>query len=145
MLRFEVNATAVRGGRLAAHDLEQLGKVMTRVLKLRGRHEISVALVGPATIRRLNVQYRGKDAVTDVLAFSLPQAETDGEVVLCVSRARAQARERKHSLRHELLFLLAHGALHVYGFDHERLTDRKRMQTAQVRILKSFRIDPSWD
>jgi len=86
----------------------------------------------------LNRDWRGKNKATDVLSF--PQVEAAdlrelsraasgtkklppwwlGDVVISVDRATQQAQERGHSLRDELDLLLAHGLLHLLGFDHEK-------------------------
>ena len=92
--------------------------------------ELSIVLCDDATIQSLNREWRGKDAPTDVLSFSLREGDDDdpglllpivmlGDLVLSIDTARMQAEERGHSLRDELRVLLVHGLLHLLGFDHE--------------------------
>ena len=86
-----------------------------------------------AELRRLNREFRGKDAVTDVLSFpaaSQPLAPAHiGDLAISFPRARAQACEFGHRTEHEIQILMLHGLLHLLGMDHEN--DRGRMARAE--------------
>jgi probable rRNA maturation factor len=88
-----------------------------------------------AELRRLNREFRGKDAVTDVLSFParpLPdRSATLGDIAVSLGRARAQARAFGHTLEQEIQILMLHGVLHLLGMDHE--TDAGRMARAEKR------------
>ena len=90
--------------------------------------ELSVLVTGDDEIRELNRQYRGLSRSTDVLAF--PQLHSDhtsrnagydllGDVVISRQRAEAQALEQGVGYDNEMRRLLAHGILHLLGYDHE--------------------------
>ena len=87
--------------------------------------ELSILLTGDDEIHQLNQIYRQRDRPTDVLSFSQREGEFPGpeavlgDVVISIETAERQAAERGHSLRAEILELLAHGLLHLLGFDHE--------------------------
>jgi probable rRNA maturation factor len=128
--------------------------------------ELSVALVGDEEMRTLNARYRKKDRPTDVLSFgvtspSLPRwgpgggrstAPRDplwsplargtrllGDVVISVDTAARQAAARGVPVDEELRFLLAHGVLHLLGYDHERSpTEARRMFAKQRRLLRDL-------
>jgi probable rRNA maturation factor len=106
---------------------------------------ISVHLVSDATIRQLNAEHRHIDAVTDVLSF--PLAEPDfvlpdgepvnlGDVVISYPRAVAQADEYGHSVEREVAYLVAHGVLHVLGYDHEDESEREHMRQKEEEALR---------
>jgi probable rRNA maturation factor len=84
---------------------------------------VDLHLVGPKAMTELNGQYRGKHYATDVLSFDAPdifrQQGHLGELVICGAVLRRQAREQGHAPSRELQVLLAHGLLHLLGFDHE--------------------------
>jgi probable rRNA maturation factor len=91
-------------------------------------------VTGDAELRSLNMRFRGKDAATDVLSF--PSVERGakapiGDIAISLRRARAQARERAHSIENEVCILMLHGVLHLLGMDHE--TDNGRMARAELR------------
>ncbi len=90
--------------------------------------ELSVLVTGDDEITELNRQYRGLSRPTDVLAF--PQLQSDhtarnagydllGDVVISRQRAETQAREQGVGYDNEMRRLLAHGILHLLGYDHE--------------------------
>lgn len=94
-------------------------------LGLRGV-ELSLSYVDDDAIQALNAQWRGKDAPTDVLSFSMREAEGAaddpvlGDLIISVPTAARQAAELGHALTQELRVLLIHGLLHLLGYDHER-------------------------
>lgn len=120
--------------------------LLARSLKHKAPYSMTVALVSPANIRRLNAHYRKKDKVTDVLSFSRLESPSPfpevGDVLICLTRAKRQAREINCSLNEELARLTVHGVLHLFGYDHEtNEKDAKRMFRLQESILESLRWD----
>ncbi len=82
---------------------------------------VNVVICSEEFIRRLNRQFREKDSVTDVLSFPLEGLEEDevwGEIYICWARVQEQSKELGHSWQRELAYLLAHGLLHLLGYDH---------------------------
>jgi probable rRNA maturation factor len=109
---------------------KSLAKTVKFILVSEGKNfDINVVLTDSNKIRTLNRKFRGKDKSTDVLSFlpdecdEPPPFEPVGEIYISLPDAQDQAKRSKHSLRQELLFLAAHGALHLCGYTHE--TDKK--------------------
>ena len=106
--------------------------------------ELSLDMVGDCRMRRLNRQYRKRDAPTDVLAFSMreaggPVSSLLGDVVISLHTAARQATARGHSLDHEVTTLLIHGVLHLCGYDHERgERAARRMRRREQAVLRSL-------
>ena len=115
-----------------------------------GDYTLGLHLVSDATIRALNAEHRGQDVHTDVLSFPLhatpdarqmpfvlPPAEpvSLGDVVVSLPRAREQAHTFGHSTARELAYLVAHGVLHVLGYDHEMPDERERMRQREEEAL----------
>jgi probable rRNA maturation factor len=105
--------------------------------------ELSVVLVGDRAIQALNRQYMDKDRPTDVLSFPLGEAPTPdqprllGDVVISLPTAARQARGRKRPLLAEARFLLAHGLLHLLGYDHAAAREKRRMDAATRRLVRA--------
>jgi probable rRNA maturation factor len=106
--------------------------------------ELSVTIVGDRTMRRLNREYRGKDAPTNVLSFPLAADDFSGvtphllgDVVISVDTALREAAEQGIGLAERLGFLLLHGILHVTGYDHERsgAAEARRMERKQRQLF----------
>jgi len=99
----------------------------------RGR-AFDCLIAGNARMRRLNREFRGQDATTDVLSFPAhPEAGSTraGDIAISLDRARAQARQFGHSTEREIRILMLHGLLHLLGQDHE--TDGGRMARVEKR------------
>lgn len=110
------------------------------------KHELSVLLCDDRVIHRLNKTYRSKDKPTDVLAFALREGERGdlagavlGDVVLSLETAKKQATERKIPVETEVLTLLAHGILHLLGWDHQTDRDDRRMRKETSRLVEAAR------
>lgn len=149
--------------RASARALEKQAERMLATLGLEGA-ELSIALVDDPTIHALNKAYRKKDKPTDVLSFaqhddalslakgaqaqrsgakgaraakpSAAQGFLLGDVIVSLDTAARQAAERDRSLAAELTTLLAHGVLHLAGFDH-RTDDEEREMNAYAAVLEA--------
>ncbi len=143
MIRMELNQERLKGGmRYPQARLEEVAKDVAKALKLKRVHPVSVAFVSEADMKRLNFQHRGKNAVTDVLSFTLENEDYFGEIILSYEQAKRQAKEMKHSVRDEITFLLVHGLLHVFGFDHMNELDAKKMFALQTAVLRKLGVNP---
>lgn len=105
---------------------------------------VSVLITDNDEIQGLNLEYRQKDAPTDVLSFPLfdedgtLDEEELGDIVISLERAKAQAEEYNHSLKREVAFLTAHSMLHLLGYDHEN--GEQEMYVKQDEILNELGI-----
>jgi len=124
---------------LSPAQVRALGAAMLKYLELE-QAELSVLLTNDRTIHELNLRHRDKDKPTDVLAFPFeapPGAQAPrilGDVVISLDTALRQAKARKRELLPEVRFLLAHGLLHLIGYDHDT-KPRKRTMDAMARKL----------
>jgi probable rRNA maturation factor len=108
----------------------------------RGRKPVvlSLRIVGKARSRSLNARYRRKDKPTNVLSFAGAGMAPDGrlflgELVICAPIVAAEARAQVKPLEAHWAHMVVHGVLHLFGFDHERLPDAKKMTAREVQIL----------
>lgn len=106
--------------------------------------ELSILLCDDETIRRLNRRYRKKDRPTDVLAFPMnegagpsPHPGLLGDVVISLPTAARQAGERDRPIIEEVTFLLAHGLLHLVGYDHATPREEREMTRRTDALLAS--------
>jgi probable rRNA maturation factor len=94
-------------------------------------------LTDDETLRRLNLEFRGKDEPTDVLSFpSESPVGSLGDIAISVDRAREQAAGYGHEIGTELRVLLLHGVLHLLGYDHE--TDHGAMRRLETKWRKQL-------
>lgn len=102
-----------------------------------GAPDVSVAIVGDRTMRRLNAEHHGEPRTTDVLAYPLdPDDEgIGGEVVVCWPEARRQARRRGLDPLDELLLYVVHGVLHLGGGRDDDPTAARRMREQEMAAM----------
>ena len=133
---------ARRSSPLSPRAVRGLADQMLESLDL-AEAELSVLLTDDPGIRVLNRQHRDKDKPTDVLSFPLDETEGVegvrllGDVVISIDTAGRQARSRKRDLLVEVRFLLAHGILHLLGYDHGTPREKKRMDAACRKLVRA--------
>lgn len=109
--------------------------------------ELTIVLTDDARLRKLNRDYLGVDAPTDVLSF--PASETNpetgarylGDILISVPYAANSAAKAGHPLESEVQLLVVHGVLHLLGHDHAEPKAKARMWKAQREILIALGLD----
>jgi probable rRNA maturation factor len=121
--------------------VERLAGRFLRAQRLKAA-ELSIVLTTDRRIRRLNREWRGHDQATDVLSFPAAQvprargqARPLGDIVISLDTARRRARDERHAIEPELARYLAHGLLHLQGYDHREPRQALRMARAESRLL----------
>ena len=113
--------------------------------------ELAVRVVKPAESKRLNARYRGRNQPTNVLSFPVSESPALaagvhgaprplGDLVICASVVRTEARQQHKAIKAHWAHLVIHGALHLLGYDHERDAEARRMERREVAVLKRFGI-----
>lgn len=109
--------------------------------------ELSLVITSDREIQELNRFYRKKDKPTDVLSFSqlenlkhgLP-SKSLGDIVISFETALLQSKKYGVTIDHEILRLLIHGILHLFGYDHEGVSKSvaERMRRTEKKLYKLF-------
>ena len=125
-------------------------RVVRKVLAaegVAGKAEVSVVFVDDDYIRRLNRQHRGVDSPTDVLSFAMLEGEPLtgkeeelilGDVVVSLPAAQRQCSEYGHSFAREVAYLIAHGVLHLLGYDHQTAEQQRVMRAKEESVLEKL-------
>lgn len=113
------------------------------------RFEVSLLLCDDAAIRALNKTWRNKDTATNVLSFPIPRGNLKaqsvmlGDIVIAYGTTAAEAARDGKTLRGHTAHLIAHGFLHLVGYDHLNDTEAEVMEGAERCVLQSLGIaDP---
>ncbi|MFO0679569.1 MAG: rRNA maturation RNase YbeY [Polyangiaceae bacterium] len=121
-------------------EIRRRARAMLAALQLENL-ELSIVLTDDDQIQILNRDYRGKDKPTDVLAFSMREGEFSslsgdvlGDVILSIPTARRQALRARRSVLDEVTMLLAHGILHLLGWDHDTKAKDVAMRRETARL-----------
>lgn len=129
---------------VARAEIRRRAEAMLALLQME-KNELSLVLSDDDQLHQLNKMYRGKDKPTDVLAFAMQEGDFGGvaaagpvallgDVIVSVPTARKQAKEHRRPLLAELTMLIAHGLLHLLGWDHETVAKDKRMRAETERL-----------
>ncbi len=133
----------------------KIAKVVYRVLKQTSKLKAELVFEDNEGIHNLNRTTRGVDSVTDVLSYPsmdgirgkvlLPEecsTELEGKyiflgsIVLCDEKIRLQAKEYGNTEQQEREYLIIHGLLHLFGYDHMTDEDKKEMRALEKEVLK---------
>ena len=106
---------------------------------------LAILLTDDETVRELNARFREQDKPTNVLSFPSrlnPEAHL-GDVALafgvCLAEAAAQGKPLANHLQH----LVAHGVLHLVGYDHETDAEAAEMEDLERVVLAELGVaDP---
>jgi len=106
---------------------------------------VSLLLTDDETVRGLNARFRDQDRPTNVLSFPAPQNPERflGDVALAHDVCAREAREQGKPLAHHLQHLVAHGVLHLLGYDHMSDAEAEEMEGLERVVLAGLGIpDP---
>ena len=127
--------------KLRSSDLDEFGFVLW---------ELSISLVDDSEIRDINNRFRNIDEPTDVLSF--PQNEPEeikefletavpiaklvlGDVVISLEWVARKAENDSEVGRRLFAWMMIHGILHLFGFDHDSAKMETLMRKEEDRIL----------
>lgn len=109
---------------------------------------LNIVIVNNDKIKEINKEYRNKDAITDVISFAFEEVKDVnyedvrflGEIYISYERCKEQANDYGHSVKREFCYLAVHGLLHLLGYDHMTVEDKKVMRALEEEILNEYDI-----
>jgi probable rRNA maturation factor len=127
---------------LARARIRDIARAVLRAEKVRDAF-VSIALVSPREIARLNKRHLGQAGPTDVISVALGndgatgRAPIVGDIYSAPDVVRENAERFGRGIRNELARVVVHGTLHVLGYDHPAGEDRtsSAMWKRQERLL----------
>lgn len=131
----QVNQTAVRQAPKDAKFIDvSVNKIVSYLSKkkvrnrslLKEKNELTVVLLTPQQMKKINYQYRQKNKPTDILSFAGIEPGSLGELLLCPAVLKKQAKKHHHSVEAEIFYMLIHGVLHLLGYDHEASPEEEK-------------------
>ncbi len=106
-----------------------LSKIAQEILG--ASYEASVAFVGDQRARQLNITYRQKTYVPNVLSF--PLDKDSGEIFLNLRKVEQETKKFNMPYKKLCLYMLIHGMLHLKGYDHG-----PKMDALEQKFLRKF-------
>ena len=96
----------------------------------------------------LNRVYRNKDYPADIITFSLFADDenseiidnqiTLGDIVIALDKIDEMAKNEDKSFDFELKFMIAHGILHLLGFEHDEIEDYDFVVKHQNDVIREI-------
>jgi probable rRNA maturation factor len=141
-------------------NVKKIAKAVYKTLNQTAKLKAELVFMQAEEMQQLNAESRGVDKVTDVLSFPTLDGireqvlqvkdhpfETEkgrlfiGSIVMCEQKIKEQAEEYGHSEEREKTYLLVHGLMHLFGYDHMTEEDKKQMRDKEKQALKLLGVE----
>ena len=136
-------------------NLRKVAKAVYKVLGQKALFKAEIVFHDGENMQYLNKTTRGVDSITDVLSYPSMEGirgkiltpvdcKTElegkriflGSIVLCDEKIKEQAVEYGHSEKREREYLVVHGLLHLFDYDHLSDADKKEMREKEKEVMK---------
>lgn len=129
-------------------SFEKVLEIALRNENIKGETEVNLIIVDNNQIRKLCIEYKKVDKITDVLSFPadwkqlypLIKKNILGDIVISAEKVISQANEYGHSAKREWHYLFAHGIIHLLGYDHQTKDDEDRMNALVDKIMAEIKV-----
>ncbi len=133
---------------LLSFQAERLESCAREILQAEGpgAAELSLAIVDNETIHAVNRDFLGHDYPTDVISFVLDESSgvLEGEVVASAETAIQEAAKFGWNAEDELLLYVAHGTLHLVGYDDQTPRAKAAMRERERHYLAQYGLTPHY-
>ncbi len=120
-------------------DKDKLRNWIFKKLKLERIELINLNFIFCTDIylRKINKEYLGHDYYTDIITFdnSGLKKMTDGDIYISIDRVRINSKVYKNSFNDELHRVMAHGVLHLMGYDDKNKNQKMEMKKMENKWL----------
>lgn len=142
MIEIEVT-NRQRSRRVDARHFRRIVEVLVRDLLGLDTARVGIRLVGRAAMAEANAKYLGHEGSTDVITFGYASPAAagaangplDGDLLICVDDALAQAEVFNRPWQEELARYATHGVLHLLGYDDLSGPARKVMKRKENELV----------
>lgn len=114
---------------------QEIRKTALKILKILNKTGVAVEiyLIDGRKMRFLNKRFRGKDKTTTILSFEEPR-----NFILPESKSRkiGEIYLKLPITDYPISQLLIHGLLHLLGYNHQKKSDRIKMELKERKLLK---------
>lgn len=112
-------------------------------------NSVSIFFAGDERIIELNSRYRKINLPTNVLSFpSFIERNKEiflGDIIFSAETIFKEAKRDKKSFNNHLIHLFIHGILHLLGYDHQTEDNAKIMESLEIKILETLKIDNPYE
>ena len=140
---------------ILSHEFKDLSSELEAKLELLAKHilfdqnknqlTINLKLISSNEMMKLNEEFREKITDTNVLSFpadgEIQKISGElGDIAISIPYVQSESKNLNRDLDDHMMHLLAHGILHLLGFDHQEDQDANIMEAQEIKYLKFFKI-----
>lgn len=90
----------------------------------------------------INQKFLNHDSYTDIITFDYSEnGIISGDVFISIERVKENAKRFKQSFNKELLRVMAHGLLHLLGYNDKTINEVKVMRCKEEDKMKMFHVE----
>ena len=116
---------------------KQLQDWILKIIKKEGYtlSNINFIFCTDVYLRKINKKYLGHDFFTDIITFdnSVSKKTIDGDIFISIDRVIVNSKTFSSSVNDELYRVMAHGVLHLTGYD-----DKTKSQKIEIKKREDF-------
>tara|TARA_Y100000768_G_scaffold381234_1_gene359598 strand:+ start:147 stop:599 length:453 start_codon:yes stop_codon:yes gene_type:complete len=140
---------------ISNHEFSELSFELESNLNLMAEHvlcdhkenylNINLKFISTFEMKKLNKDFRNKNQDTNVLSFPASKKIQEisgelGDIAMSIPYIKTESKNLNRDLEDHMMHLLAHGILHLLGFDHDKETDANIMESQEIKYLENFNI-----
>jgi len=137
------------------HEFNYFSADLEKKLNLMAEHvlsdqkedilNINLKFVSSFEMKKLNKEFRNKSSDTNVLSFPASKEIQEisgelGDIAMSIPYIKTESQNLNRDVEDHMMHLLAHGILHLLGFDHKQDKDACIMESQEIKYLKNFKI-----
>ncbi|MBQ7253320.1 MAG: rRNA maturation RNase YbeY [Bacteroidales bacterium] len=128
-------------------DIKQKNKIKSWLKNVASGYgfsagELNYVFCDDEYLLQMNRQYLGHDYYTDIITFDSREdalsKRLDGDIFISVDTVRANGEEYGEGFEREMMRVIAHGLLHLIGFDDHTAAQQKKMREAENTALAQW-------
>jgi probable rRNA maturation factor len=140
---------------ISSHEFKELSSELESKLELLAKHilfhhnknelKVNLKLVSSKEMMKLNEEFRERISDTNVLSFPVAEEIQKisgelGDIAISIPYVKTELKNLNRDLDDHMMHLLAHGILHLLGFDHQEDQDANIMEAQEIKYLEFFKI-----
>ena len=137
------------------HNFKEISPELESRLELLAEHilvdqnahelKVNLKLISSKEMIKLNGDFRAKALDTNVLSFPVEKdiqkiSGELGDIAMSMPYLQNESQNLNRCLDDHMMHLLAHGILHLFGFDHTEEKDANIMEAKEIKYLEFFNI-----
>ncbi len=125
-------------------DIIKYSDWITRIIQAEGYalSQLDYIFCDDAYLLEMNQQFLQHDTFTDIITFDYTEEmRVAGDVFISIERVRENSAEYKVAFAEELRRVMAHGVLHLLGYNDKSIEEQSRMRKKENESLSLFHVE----